>query len=92
MATWRATQAKAQFSAVLDKATKEGPQVVRRRNEDFIVSTRVQFQSRAAREPDIDENGKTSGQRMWERLRCPPSDGIDIELERPNWTMRKVEF
>ncbi len=94
MTIWRATKAKAEFSAMLDKATKEGPQLVRRRDEEFIVLTRVEFQSRTAREveADVDKDGKTSGQRLWERLRCPPSDGVDVELERPNWTMRTVEF
>ncbi|HEV2620090.1 MAG TPA: type II toxin-antitoxin system Phd/YefM family antitoxin [Acidobacteriaceae bacterium] len=92
MTTWRATEAKAKFSAVLDKAKKEGPQVVRRRDEEFIVSTRLAFLKRTAREVDVDEEGKTSGQRLWERLRCPPPDGIDVELERPNWAMREVEF
>jgi Antitoxin Phd_YefM, type II toxin-antitoxin system len=94
MATWGATEAKARFSAVLNKAKKEGPQVVRRRDEEYIISTKVQFQNRmmAAVDADVDEDGKTSGQRLWERLRCPPSDGIDVEFERSNWTMRKVEF
>jgi hypothetical protein len=94
MTTWRATETKAKFSAVLNKAKKEGPQVVRRRDEEFIVATRVEFQNLMAREveADLDKDGKTSGQRLWERLRCPPPDGVDVELERPNWAMRKVEF
>ncbi len=94
MTTWGATQAKAKFSAVLNKAKKEGPQVVRRRDEEFIVATRVEFQSRTARDAEAaeDKDGKTSGERLWERLRCPPEDGIDVEFEQPNWTMRKVEF
>jgi hypothetical protein len=92
MATWAATEAKAKFSAVLNKAKKEGPQVVRRRDEEYIVATKVQFEHGTAADVDVDRDGKTSGQRLWERLRCPPEDGIDVELERPNWTMRKVEF
>lgn len=83
MTTWGATEAKAKFSAVLNKAKKEGPQVVRRRDEEYIIATRVQFQNRAAAEVDVDADGKTSGQRLWERLRCPPADGIDVEFERP---------
>jgi prevent-host-death family protein len=92
MTTWGATEAKAKFSAVLNQAKKEGPQIVRRRDEEYIVSTRIEFQSRTAREVGIDADGKTSGKRLWESLRCPPSDGVDVELERSNWTMRKVEF
>jgi len=92
MTVWGATEAKAKFSAVLNKAKKEGPQVVRRRDEEYVISTKVAFQTRGVLEADVDEDGKTSGQRLWERLLCPPEDGIDVEFERPDWTMRKVEF
>src|ERR1035437_10901050 len=54
MTTWRATETKAKFSAVLNKAKKEGPQVVRRRDEEFIVATRVEFQNLMAREVEAD--------------------------------------
>ncbi len=40
MTTWRATKAKAQFSAMLDKAENEGPQLVTRRNRVFYVLTK----------------------------------------------------
>jgi hypothetical protein len=93
MATWGATEAKAKFSAVLNKAKKEGPQVVRRRDEEYIVATKVQFQSRAIVDPDVDEDGKTSGQRLWESLRCPPEDGVDdVDFPRMTGHLRKVDF
>jgi len=45
MTTWRATKAKAQFSAMLDKAENEGPQLVTRRNRVFDVLTKEQMTS-----------------------------------------------
>jgi prevent-host-death family protein len=93
MTTWGATEAKAKFSAVLNKARKEGPQIVRRRDEEYIVSTRIEFQSRMAREEGIDADGKTSGQRLWESLRCPPESGVDdVEFPRMTGHLRKVDF
>lgn len=93
MESWAATEAKAKFSAVLTKAKKEGPQLVRRRDEEYIIATRVQFEHGIRRDAGVDQDGKTSGQRLWERLRCPPAVGVDdVELERPHWTMRKVDF
>ena len=38
MASWGAT--KAQFSAVLDRAETEGPQLVMRRKQEFYVLTK----------------------------------------------------
>ena len=48
MAIWGAAEAKAKFSAVLDKAEKEGPQLVRRRQREFYVMTREQMDERKA--------------------------------------------
>jgi hypothetical protein len=93
MSNWGVAEAKAKFSAVLDKAKKEGPQVVRRRDEEFIISTKVEFQRRPAREANVDEDGKTSGQRLWESLRRPPADGIDdVDFPRMTGDLRKVDF
>jgi hypothetical protein len=94
MATWGATEAKAKFSAVLNKAKKEGPQVVRRRDEEYIVcdQSAVSDAERLA-DVDVDEDGKTSGQRLWESLRCPPEDGVDdVDFPRMTGHLRKVDF
>jgi prevent-host-death family protein len=42
MATWTEDEAKAQFSEVLDKAESEGPQLVNRRKQEFLVMTKAQ--------------------------------------------------
>ena len=39
MTSWAVTKAKAQFSAVLDKAESEGPQIVERGERRFVVLT-----------------------------------------------------
>lgn len=43
MATWGVAEAKAKFSAVLDKAEKEGPQLVTRRKREFLLVTKEQW-------------------------------------------------
>jgi prevent-host-death family protein len=44
--TWSATEAKAKFSEVLDRAETSGPQIVRRREREFFVITREDFVER----------------------------------------------
>lgn len=74
--TWAATQAKAKFSEVLDKAEAEGPQLVRRRKQEFFVMTRAQHEattrSSMAAEPFV------SG---WDAL--APSSGVLFDIEFP---------
>ena len=43
MASWGVAQAKAQFSAVLDKVEIEGPQLVKRRKREFYIVTKEQL-------------------------------------------------
>ncbi len=91
MTTWRATKAKAQFSAVLDKAETEGPQLVERRKTRFVLLTEAEW---AARNPVAQPSvpGKTSGHMMWDALRLPPEDRVDCEFPRLNWQPRKVDL
>ena len=49
MATWRVAEAKARFSAVLDKAVSEGPQLVTRRSQQFYVVTKAQLEDEKLR-------------------------------------------
>jgi antitoxin Phd len=91
MASWGVAQAKAKFSEVLDKAKSEGPQLVRRRSEEFVLMTLEESIKSSGRAPVL-EDGKTSGQRLWESLLCPPEDGIDVEFPRMTGELRKVDF
>ena len=36
--------------------------------------------------------GVSSGKRLWDALRCPPEDGVDVDFPRLKWKPRKVEF
>jgi hypothetical protein len=89
---WRATQAKAQFSEVLDRAESEGLQVLERRKQRFVLMTEEELERRT--HPIVEESAKgaTSGKRLWDALRCPPEDGIDVEFPRLEWKPREVEF
>jgi len=94
MANWAVAQAKANFSAVLDKAENEGPQLVQRRKKRFVLMTEEELARRtrkcAAATPPV--TGEKSGKRLWEALRRPPKDGVDVEFPRLKWKPRKVEF
>jgi Antitoxin Phd_YefM, type II toxin-antitoxin system len=91
MAKWGVAEAKARFSAVLDKAETEGPQLVERRKTRFVLLTEAQWAERnAVAEPPAP--GKTSGHVLWDALRLPPEDQVDFELPRPKWQLRKVDL
>jgi len=46
MAYWRATNAKAKFSCLLNAAESEGPQLIHRRPQTFVVTTEVEIEHR----------------------------------------------
>lgn len=94
MANWAVAKAKAQFSAVLDLAESEGPQLVERRKRRFILMTEEELHQRTqiGHAPGKDMGATPSGNRLWAALRCSPRDGVKTELERPLWKPRKIEL
>ena len=87
MAYWRAAEAKARFSAVLDKAEAEGPQLVRRRKREFYVLTREQTEdgkSSAVKEPEFGSG--------WDALAPSSGELFDVEFPRLGSEGRVVEF
>jgi Antitoxin Phd_YefM, type II toxin-antitoxin system len=93
MANWAVAEAKAKFSAILDKAENEGPQLVERRKKRFVLMTEEEL-VRRTRPSAVSTpiTGETSGKRLWDALRCPPEDGVDVEFPRLKWKPRKIEF
>jgi hypothetical protein len=84
MGTWGVAKAKAQFSAVLDKAETEGPQLVKRRKQEFLVMTREQLaeQVRLMR-PSVS---------MADFLMESPLRGSGIRIGGVNLRARKVDL
>ncbi len=66
MTSWGATEAKARFSAMLDKAQTEGPQMVRRRRQEFYVLTKQQLAERSKASEQEEKKPFVSG---WDALR-----------------------
>jgi Antitoxin Phd_YefM, type II toxin-antitoxin system len=90
MADWGATQAKAQFSAVLDKAESEGPQLVQRRKTRFVVLMEEELTRReSAASTSIPQ---TSGQSLWDALRMPSTHRYDMDFPRLKSKARAVKF
>jgi hypothetical protein len=94
MANWAVAEAKAKFSAVLDKAESEGPQLVERRKKRFVLMTEEELARRTRVSATVGAPvvGETSGKRLWDALQCAPKDGVDVEFPRLKWKPRKVEF
>jgi len=89
MADWGATQAKAQFSAVLDKAESEGPQLVTRRKQEFYVSTKEQWVKHSQQAPSAAEKPFVSA---WDALRPSSGEFFDVDFPRLKSQPRKVKF
>lgn len=89
MAYWRATNAKAKFSALLSAAETEGPQLIHRRTQTFIVTTRDEMERRFA------EGKKGKRQKFvsaWDALRPSFDNRYDIDFPRVGSKARWVDF
>ena len=70
---WRAANAKAKFSELLDTAASEGPQLVRRRKETFVITTEAEIEKRLA---EARAGKRQKFVSIWEALRLPPSSRL----------------
>ncbi len=87
--TWAATEAKAKFSEVLDRATTSGPQFVTRRKREFVVLTKEEFTRR--RKSEAAEPGKAPVS-AWEALRPSFDERYEIEFTRAKGKARTVDL
>jgi prevent-host-death family protein len=93
MASWGATQAKAKFSEVLDKAASEGPQLVRRRKQEFFVLTREQRDALTSNSKNGPRTLPAKGTRtMSAFFRNSPLVGLDIDFKRVRLEPRHIDF
>ena len=74
--TWTATQARAKFGEVLDRAETSGPQVITRRGREFLILTKEDFEKRTA--AITADKPFVSG---WKAL--APSSGATFEIDFP---------
>jgi hypothetical protein len=86
MANWAVAEAKAKFSAVLDKAKAEGPQLVQRRKERFFVLTEEQLQAERA------GSAPKSGKSAWDALRPSSGEFFDVNFPRLRSKPRVVKL
>lgn len=87
MASWGVAQAKAQFSAVLDKAESEGPQLVKRRKREFYIVTKEQLAQQA--EAVVAEKPFVSA---WDALAPSSGEFFDVDFPRSKSKGRTVRF
>ena len=84
---WAATQAKAKFSEVLDKAETEGPQLVKRRKREFIVITKDDLAKQTA--AGTVEKPFVSA---WDALAPSFDERYDFDIPRSKSKARWVKF
>ena len=90
MAYWRATNAKAKFSGLLDAAESEGPQLIHRRKQTFVVTTEKEIERRLA-EAKNGKRGKFIS--AWDALRPSFDERYDdVEFPRLGGKMRTVDL
>jgi prevent-host-death family protein len=82
MTTWQATKAKAQLSAVMDRAAVEGPQRLTRRGRGtFILVTEEEWKKRSGQKENLAD-----------LLLNSPLRGAGIKIERIKGGLREVDF
>jgi hypothetical protein len=89
MAYWRAANAKAKFSGLPDAAESEGPQLIRRRSQTFVVTTELEIERR------LDEAKKGNRVKFisaWDALRPSFDQRYDVEFPRSKSKARWVDF
>lgn len=89
---WAATEAKAKFSEMLDKAESEGPQVVRRRKHEFVVISKAEFEVFSKRIRQTKTGGSGEQETLVEFFRNSPLAKSGIELKRLKLKPRHVGF
>ena len=87
--SWPVTKAKAKFSGLLTAVQEEGPQLIHRRGEEFILSTRKEMEKRF-------EEARTGKRRRFisafEALRPPFDERYEFTMKRGKNGTRWVEF
>jgi hypothetical protein len=89
MASWRATNAKAKFSGLLDAAESEGPQLIHRRKQTFVVTTEAEIERRLA---DAREGKREKFISAWNALRPSFDERFDVDFPRIKGGIRSVDL
>jgi prevent-host-death family protein len=89
MAYWQATNAKAKFSGLLDAAESEGPQLIHRRKQTFVVTTEAEIERRLS---EAREGKRKKFISAWDALRPSFDQRYDVEFPRVKWKPRSVRF
>ncbi len=84
---WAATQAKAKFSEVLDKAETSGPQLVKRRKREFLVITTEDYAKRTVAK--VTEKPFVSA---WDAMKPSFDARYDFDIPRSKSKARWVRF
>jgi len=89
MASWGATNAKAKFSGLLDAAESEGPQLIHRRTQTFVVTTEAEIERRLA---DAREGKREKFISAWDALRPSFDQRFDVDFPRIKGGIRPVDL
>jgi hypothetical protein len=87
MTSWGATQAKAKFSEVLDKADV-APQRIERRKKRYILMTEEQYAAHGATKVAAEKPFVSA----WEALAPSFSERYDVDFPRIRGKMREVDL
>ena len=85
---WAATNAKAKFSEVLDKAESDGPQIVQRRKREFVLMTREQHEALLTSK----RSNPKSFVSAWDALKPSFAERYDVDFTRVKSRPRKVDL
>lgn len=84
-----ATSAKAKFSAMLDAAESEGPQVIQRRQKLFVVTTEEEIEKRIG---EAIKGKREHFLSAWDAMKPSFRGRYDVEFPRVRSRSRVVSF
>jgi hypothetical protein len=91
---WAATEAKAKFSEVLNKAETEGPQIVRRRKQEYLIMTKEEHEASPKVAKLLQQSSPVPKKyrNLAEFFRNSPLADSGADLDRVKLKPRHIEF
>ena len=91
---WAATQAKAKFSELLDRAEQEGPQIVRRRKQVYLLMTKAEYEAAPEIAKQLHKNRPVpqKHENLVEFFRSSPFSQNDLDPKRPKLKPRHIDL
>ena len=88
MTAWAVTHAKAKLSEVLDMAESQGPQLIQRRKQRFVLLTEQEYEAQTKRDQSSVEGVRDA----WEATKPSFEERYNFDIPKLKGGFRLVDF